>query len=130
MHSDLARALVAEGFVVAMPEHRGDNAGDKSRLGPASWKLRPLEVSHAIDAVAADRQLAPQMASLDRVGMWGMSAGGHTALTLAGGRWSPARLREHCEAHLDDDFPTCVGPTLELTGSWLDGPKKTVWPCP
>jgi predicted dienelactone hydrolase len=33
-----------------------------------------------------------------------MSAGGHTALSFAGGRWSPAQLRRHCEAHLAEDF--------------------------
>src|SRR5258708_37362540 len=33
VHSDLARALVESGFVVAVPEHRGDNYKDLS----ASW---------------------------------------------------------------------------------------------
>ena len=41
--------------------------------------------------------------------MYGMSAGGHTALSLAGGRWSPARYKAHCQAHIAEDFQTCVG---------------------
>src|SRR4051812_36131152 len=41
VHSDLAKVLVDAGFVVAMPQHQGDNAGDMSKVGPASWKLRP-----------------------------------------------------------------------------------------
>lgn len=125
VHADLAQRLVAAGFVVAIPEHRGDNWRDGGDAGPASWKRRPAEVSRAIDSVAADPRFAPLLA-LDRVGVHGMSAGGHTALTLAGGRWSPSALMKHCEAHLDDDFPTCVGLALQLRGDWLDGTKKSV----
>src|SRR2546422_225115 len=125
VHSDLARALVESGFVVAVPEHRGDNYKDLSAVGPESWKRRPTEVSRAIDAVGQDPRFAPLLA-LDKVGMYGMSAGGHTALSLAGGRWSPARFREHCEAHIAEDFQTCVGLATRLNGGLLDGPKKTL----
>src|SRR5712691_7075904 len=125
VHADLARALVEGGFVVAMPEHRGDNYKDLSAAGPESWKRRPAEVSRAIDAVRQDRRFAPLLA-LDKVGMYGMSAGGHTALTLAGGRWSPARLRDHCEAHIAEDFYSCVGLARRLNGDFLDVLKKTV----
>ena len=125
VYSDLARALVVAGFVVAMPEHAGDNAKDPGKPGPDSWKKRPAEVSRAIDAVAQDAALAPLL-SLDRVGMYGMSAGGHTALSLAGGRWSPALYKQHCEANIADDFSTCVGLLTELKGNFLDGVKKSV----
>jgi predicted dienelactone hydrolase len=125
VHTDLASALVAAGFVVAMPEHRGDNHRDTSAPGPESWKRRPAEVSRAIDAVAASPQLAPLL-SLDKVGVAGQSAGGHTALSLAGGAWSPARFLAHCEAHLAEDFNACVGTFTRLTGGWLDGLKKAV----
>src|SRR5882762_4287815 len=125
VHSDLARALVESGFVVAIPEHRGDNYKDLSAVGPESWKRRPAEVSRAIDAVGQDPRFAPLLA-LDKVGMYGMSAGGHTALSLAGGRWSPARFRDHCEAHIAEDFYSCVGLTTRLNGDFLDGMKKTI----
>jgi predicted dienelactone hydrolase len=52
-----------------------------------------------------------------------MSAGGLTALTLAGARWSPALLARHCEAHIAEDFPACVGLSTELTGSVLDNTR-------
>lgn len=123
--TDLARSLIDDGFIVALPRHRGDNYTDPSRPGPDSWKQRPAEVSRAIDAVARDPRFAPLLA-LDKVGMYGMSAGGHTALSLAGGRWSPARLAKHCEAHIADDFHTCVGLTTRLTGGMLDGLKKSL----
>ncbi len=123
--SDLAMALAGAGFVVALPEHAGDNWHDLGKVGPESWKLRPLEVSRAIDVLGRDPRFAPLL-DLQRVGVYGMSAGGHTTLTLAGGRWSPARLREHCEAHLAEDFVGCTGAASELTGGWFDGLKQGI----
>lgn len=125
VHTDLARALVTAGFVVALPEHAGDNSKDFSTPGPESWKRRPAEVSRAIDAVAQDTRLAP-LVTLDKVGVFGGSAGGHTALVFAGGRWSPERFRQHCEAHIAEDFSSCVGFTTRLRGNLLDGLKKAV----
>lgn len=123
VHTDLARALVTAGFVVAVPQHAGDNAKDPSAPGPESWKRRPAEVSRAIDAVAQDARLGPLLA-LDKVGVFGGSAGGHTALTLAGGHWSPARFKQHCDAHISEDFSSCVGMFTLLRGNLFDGLKK------
>lgn len=123
VHADLARVLVGRGFVVAMPQHRGDNYLDDAHPGPASWVLRPLEVSQAIDALAAQPRFAESV-TLDAVGVFGGSAGGHTALSLAGGLWSPSRFRDHCERHIEEDFSSCVGFITLLRGSWLD-PLKT-----
>jgi len=124
VHAELARTLVDAGFVVALPEHKGDNFKDPGNPGPTSWKRRPAEVSRAIDAVASDTRFAPLL-QLDKVGMYGMSAGGHTALSLAGGRWSLATFKRHCEAHIAEDFPACVGLATRLRGNWLDNFK--IW---
>ena len=123
VHHDLARSLVETGFVVALPQHRGDNHTDYSGAGPDSWARRPAEVSRTIDALGRDTRFAPLLA-LDRVGVWGGSAGGHTALSLAGGSWSPASFQRHCDAHLDEDFPGCAGLLTRLTGGWADGLKR------
>ncbi|TWO69518.1 dienelactone hydrolase [Caenimonas sedimenti] len=125
VYANLARVLVDDGFVVALPRHRGDNHTDTSKRGPDSWKLRPAEVSRAIDVVGADARFAPLL-TLDKVGMYGMSAGGHTALSLAGGRWSPGQFVRHCEAHIADDFHTCMGLLTRLRGDSWDGLKKAV----
>ncbi|MCP5280940.1 MAG: dienelactone hydrolase [Rhodoferax sp.] len=125
VQADIAQALVRAGYIVALPEHAGDNWHDMSRVGPASWQLRPFEVLHAIDVLGASPRFAP-LFDPQRIGMFGMSAGGHTALTLAGGRWSRARLLAHCEAHLAEDFAACTGAAAELKGDVWDSVKKAV----
>lgn len=125
VHANLARTLVDAGFVVAVPQHRGDSYGDDGSPGPDSWKLRPTEVSHAIDAVGRDARFAP-LVSLDRVGIYGMSAGGHTALSMAGGAWSPGNFLRHCEAHIAEDFNACVGLATRQSGGVLDGMKRQI----
>lgn len=122
VHLDLARRLVAAGFVVAFPRHHRDHSGDSSDPGPNSWTLRPDEVRQAIDTVLADGRWGGLDAT--RVGLYGGSAGGHTALSLAGGRWSPARFDRHCNEHLDEDFAACSGLYFALKGNWLDGFKR------
>jgi len=124
VHADLARALVRRGFTVAIPLHQGDNYLDPSEPGPPSWRKRPQEISNAIDAVSSHALLAKYL-SFDSVGIFGGSAGGHTALSLAGGQWSDKRFRDHCESHIEQDFSSCVGFTTLLKGSWLDGVK--IW---
>lgn len=123
VHADLARSLVEAGFIVAMPQHYADNSKDNSNPGPDSWAIRPQEVSRAIDAVGRDARFAPLLL-LDHVGVYGMSAGGHTALSMAGGRWSAAGFKQHCEANLVEDFQACVGLITHLDGGMFDGIKK------
>ena len=122
VHVDLARVLVEHGFTVALPQHAGDNVQDPSEPGPGSWARRPAEVSQAIDRVAADRRLAAHL-RFDAVGVFGGSAGGHTALSLAGGQWSPSRFRDHCLRHIEEDFSSCVGFITLRRGDGLDAIK-------
>jgi len=125
VHTALAQALVNQGFTVAMPLHRGDNWRDHRPGNFDSLKRRAQEVSRAIDTVARDPRFSPLLA-LDKVGVYGFSAGGFTALALAGGRWSPQRFVQHCDAHLADDWYFCTGVITSLTGGWLDGLKRWV----
>ena len=103
----LAATLARGGFVVAQPEHRGDNWQDFSKAGPESWKTRPQDVSETIDAVAHDPALAA-LVDTRRVGVHGMSAGGVTGLALAGAQWRMLDLAQHCARHQDDDIGFCL----------------------
>jgi predicted dienelactone hydrolase len=60
------------------------------------------------------------------VGVFGGSAGGHTALSFAGGAWSPSRFRDHCLRHIREDFSSCVGFITLLRDDWLDDVKVGV----
>lgn len=120
-YADQARALVEAGFVVAAPLHRADNYLDRSDA-PGALSRRPAELSRTIDALAADARFATLL-TLDRVGVFGMSAGGHTALTVAGGRWSLANFRRHCDENLVADFQFCTGTITRLSGGWFDSVK-------
>ena len=103
---DLAATLARAGFVVAQPLHPGDNYRDTSRAGPAAWATRPQDVTRVIDALAQHAQWQPLLA-LDKVGVHGMSAGGVTALSLAGGQWRVLDLVRHCAAQADADAGFC-----------------------
>ena len=114
----LAATLARAGFVVAQPEHRGDNWQDFSQAGPDSWKTRPQEVSETIDAMARDPVLAP-LVDTRRVGVHGISAGGATGLVLAGAQWRLLNLVQHCAQNLDADIGFCLNglaahPALQL----------------
>lgn len=100
---DLAATLARAGFVVAQPLHAGDNHRDASRAGPSAWETRPQEVTRVIDALARHPQWQPVLA-LDKVGVHGMSAGGVTALSLAGAQWRLLDLLRHCQAQADAGF--------------------------
>lgn len=103
---EMAATLARAGFVVAQPMHGGDNALDSSRAGPAAWVTRPQEISRTIDALAAHPVWGAHV-DTTRVGVHGMSAGGGTALAMAGGRWRTLNLVRHCLAHGDEDPGFC-----------------------
>lgn len=85
-HHDTAAALADAGFVVAAINHVGDNAQDRSRQGYLSiFSTRPREMRRLIDYMTG---AWPQKAQVDvaRIGVFGFSRGGYTALVLAGGK--------------------------------------------
>lgn len=93
---DLATSLARQGFVVVAVFHPGDNYLDHSRLGALSNLYgRPLQISEAISATLVDPMLSPYI-NARHVGVIGYSAGGETALILAGAQPDPERLRQYC----------------------------------
>jgi len=84
-HHDTAAALANAGFVVAAVNHVGDNWEDRSRQGYLSiFSTRPREMRRLIDYMTT---AWPQKAKVDagKIGIYGFSRGGYTALVLAGG---------------------------------------------
>jgi predicted dienelactone hydrolase len=84
-HRGLAALLARSGFAVVLVEHPGDSRADHSLAGtPANLANRPRHLRLAIDAVLADGVIGPWV--VPEVTVVGHSAGGYTALALAGGR--------------------------------------------
>lgn len=102
----LAATLARAGLVVAQPQHAGDSWRDSSRAGPEAWRSRPGEMLQALDALSSHPQWGPRL-RVDRVGVHGMSAGGMTALALAGGQWRTLDMVRHCLAHGEQDSGFC-----------------------
>jgi predicted dienelactone hydrolase len=97
-HADLALALAESGFVVAAPMHTGDNYADQTAAGSAHWLPdRSRHVRATIDYMST---AWPGHAQLDagRIGMFGFSAGGFTALTAVGGEADLRLIAAHCAA--------------------------------
>ncbi|WP_437880785.1 alpha/beta hydrolase family protein [Pseudomonas sp. LRF_L74] len=115
---DLATALARHGFIVLAVLHPGDNYQDQRRLGTLSNLYgRPLQLSAAIDALQRDALLA---GSLDarRVGVIGYSAGGESALIMAGARPKASLLRAYCQER-PNDADACAN-AGELVGDRAD----------
>lgn len=86
---DLAKHLAKIGFVVALPEHPGNNRRDNSLAGTVqNLENRSRHISAVIDAVGSDQVLSDHVAAAN-VGIIGHSIGAYTALAVAGGKpWS------------------------------------------
>lgn len=101
-HRDLAMVLASGGYVVAAPMHPRDNFRDMSGVGSiAVWTGRPRQVSRVIDRVLEDKALGPTI-QRGRIGVVGHSAGGYTALAVAGAKPSMNALVQHCRGIPED----------------------------
>jgi predicted dienelactone hydrolase len=97
-HSDTALALASAGFVVAAVTHTGDNVQDQSYVGTPRWLIDRqrhihLVLDYMLSEWPAHRQIDPA-----RIGMFGFSAGGFTALVSIGGVPDLAQIGSHCKA--------------------------------
>jgi predicted dienelactone hydrolase len=98
-HYDTALALAEAGFVVAAITHTGDNYRDQS--GFTRVENRPRHIKALIDFMLG---AWPRHDRLDaaRIGMFGFSAGGFTALVAIGGVPDMTRVAPYCAAYADE----------------------------
>lgn len=97
-HHDTAFALAEAGFVAVALTHPGDNYADR-RFYATRWQLteRPRQISLVLDYMVqawSHRGVIDR----DRIGIFGFSMGGFTALAGIGGRPEVAGLLAQCLA--------------------------------
>jgi len=105
-HHDLATYLASHGFVVATLNHLGDYFRDTSKVSSIEVLAgRPVQVKATITRLLDD----PHWKTLidpTRIGVAGFSAGGYTALMVAGARPQFARFVDFCK-HYPHDRDVC-----------------------
>lgn len=100
-HHDTAVALAQAGFVVAAVAHTGDNHADQSRA--ASMMDRPRHISRVIDHMLSQWSGKDRI-DAKRIGVFGHSSGGFTALATVGGIADLGRIAPHCQQR-PGDYP-------------------------
>src|SRR5580698_11625726 len=98
-HYDTALALADAGFVVAAVTHTGDNYRERTQVG--RLENRPRHIKVLIDYMLASWQ-HPDTIDPSRIGMFGFSAGGFTALVAIGGAPDMSTVAPFCAAHADE----------------------------
>ena len=97
-HYDTAIALADAGFVVVAMTHTGDNYRDQSTVGTAQDFIgRVRHVSRTLDWMLANWSSHDRL-DASRIGMFGYSAGGITALLTIGGDVDMTQGVPHCRA--------------------------------
>ncbi|MEX3691977.1 alpha/beta hydrolase family protein [Paraburkholderia sp. BR14263] len=104
-HRELATALARAGFIAVLPTHVGDASGFPRAPSQAQILIdRPRQAEAALNAVLGDPRFSAS-ADVNRIGMIGYSAGGYTALILAGAKPDFAYASAYCANH--DDPGSC-----------------------
>ncbi|WP_437595461.1 alpha/beta fold hydrolase [Sorangium sp. So ce590] len=86
VYRTIASHLARSGYVVAMPEHPGDNRNDRSMSETVeNLRDRPRHVRLTVDALCSDAEIGPHLRG-DDIAVIGHSMGGYTALAVAGGQ--------------------------------------------
>ena len=91
----LAKAMTAEGYIVAAVDHPGTSTFARDPDDRRELWERPRDISRLIDPLLGAEGIAERI-DRDRVFMAGHSLGGFTAVALAGGRYDPERVDALC----------------------------------
>jgi predicted dienelactone hydrolase len=124
-HYDTGLALAKAGFVVAALTHTGDNDKDQRYMGNRKDLIdRPRQVKIVLDWMLS---AWPAHNRLDagRIGFFGFSLGGFTALVESGGTPELARMPLLCSTH--PDAPECAFIKKSHGDQLQPNPPKPIW---
>ncbi|WLS77278.1 alpha/beta fold hydrolase [Erwinia pyri] len=92
----LAAALVAQGYIVAAPDHPGTTALNKNPAEASRLWLRPHDLTRVLNYLLANATLVGKIDD-KRIAATGHSLGGWTVMALAGAKFSPTQFRRECK---------------------------------
>lgn len=94
----MATPLAEKGFIVAAPTHLGNTGPDRSAEETMKLWLRASDLSETLDALELNTTFSNHI-NFDKIGVLGLSMGGHTALSIAGARIDPKLLMSYCDTN-------------------------------
>ncbi len=92
----IASELAQAGYVVVLPNHPGTTSMNASAHAAVRVWERPADISAVIDQITTNPQNYPYIDS-SRIMALGFSAGGYTAMAVAGARVDPDALQHFCD---------------------------------
>lgn len=124
-HADTAVALAEAGYIVAAPTHTGNTWSDMSSP-VAQWVLdRPRHISRVIDHLLIHDALSEHIVQA-KIGVYGFSAGGYTAVGLVGGVPDLTRAQLHCRNN-PKEFACSEGLINAMTDANMDELPASAW---
>jgi predicted dienelactone hydrolase len=95
-HHDTVEVLADAGFIVAAIDHPGDTVLDLSKTDDLSiYVSRPNDIKRLIDFMLGSPAFAAGI-DRDRIGLYGFSRGGYTALAVIGAEPDWGNVTERC----------------------------------
>jgi len=92
----IASALAENGYIVVLPNHPGTTSGNASAEAAVRVWERPQDVTAVLDHMIG-RADEFAYVDFDNIAVLGFSAGGYTAMAVAGARVDPDRLQSFCD---------------------------------
>ncbi|MEP7097990.1 MAG: dienelactone hydrolase family protein [Dokdonella sp.] len=125
-HLDTAIALAEAGYVVAAPLHNGDNFQDDSEVGTSEWFVDRARQIVRVNDFMLDHWKDRDHLDPKRLGLFGFSAGGTTALIVIGGTPDLGRIEPLCKSH--PEFvcqlqKSAVTMRIPATTEWTHDPR-------
>ena len=94
----LARAMAAQGYVVAAPNHPGTTTENRAAQDAQQLWRRSQDLNQVLDAVLKNSHWAGEI-DPSRIAAVGHSLGGWTVMQLAGARFSASAFMRDCQNH-------------------------------
>lgn len=97
----IAAALAKQGYIVAAPNHPGNQSGNKSAGEVLKLWLRPADFTSTLDTLTTGTAFQKHI-DWENVGALGLSMGGYTALAIAGAKINQQQLASYCDTDLNN----------------------------